>query len=334
MSLLLPCGTAHAARNERLKVAALEIKPERGVDAGVARLLDEVILAQLSDDYDVLGKSDISSMLGFEQQKQMLGCSEEASCLAEVGGALGVDYIVSGNLGQVGSLYLINLKLLDATKAKVIKRVSETVEAKEEKLLMGVKSSVTRLMEAIEAARAGAAAPKPEPKPAAAAKPAPEAKPAEAPPAAPPPAEAKAPAPEVKPAETAAAGPAPAPTAPAAPARRSNALPWTGVALGVVTAGTGGFFGWKAMGTTSEIEANAKKVAADGSHIVRDTELRTQRSFQANMANVLVPAGLVVAVVSWLFVKPAASGGGGDGPILAATPLPDGAAVAVGGRLP
>ena len=41
-----------------------------------------------------------------------LGC-EQTSCLAELGGALGVRYLIVPSVGKIGASYLINLKLVD-----------------------------------------------------------------------------------------------------------------------------------------------------------------------------------------------------------------------------
>ena len=66
---------------ERTKVAVLEFKAERGVDESLARLLDEIMLAELApiESLETLAKSDIQSMLGFEKEKQLLGCTDEVS---------------------------------------------------------------------------------------------------------------------------------------------------------------------------------------------------------------------------------------------------------------
>ena len=40
-------------------------------------------------------------MLSMEQQKQALGCDDD-SCLAQLGGALGVPYLFSADVGALG----------------------------------------------------------------------------------------------------------------------------------------------------------------------------------------------------------------------------------------
>ena len=59
--------------------------------------------------------------------------------MAEIGGALGVDRLVIGQIGKLGSSYIVTLKLMDIRDAKVEKRVSKTVLANEDKLIPLVK---------------------------------------------------------------------------------------------------------------------------------------------------------------------------------------------------
>jgi hypothetical protein len=52
--------------------------------------------------FKVITSDAIRAMLAFEKQRQMLGCTD-ADCLAEVGGALGVDYLVSGKVSRLAA---------------------------------------------------------------------------------------------------------------------------------------------------------------------------------------------------------------------------------------
>ena len=87
--------------------------------------------------FDVVGRSEIfRAMLGFEKQRQAVGCTEDASCLAEIGGALGVDYILIGSLGQtLGALARLDLKLVETRKARVRNRIGVSLQGQQEKLV-------------------------------------------------------------------------------------------------------------------------------------------------------------------------------------------------------
>jgi len=115
--LLIPL-TAGAA-----KLAVTEIKVRRGVDPVIARVVEEFLANETARlrDYQVIGRDDIQRMFDHEQQKQMVGCDED-SCLAEIGGALGVDLLLAGSMDKVGETLLISIKLINIRTAQVERR--------------------------------------------------------------------------------------------------------------------------------------------------------------------------------------------------------------------
>jgi TolB-like protein len=142
----LPVG-AEAPVGKKVRVAVMEMRP-LGTEAVKAELLSEVALTEASRvaGLEVIGRSDIAAMVGFEKQKQMLGCADDAGCLAEIGGALGVDYVLLGSLGRLGNLYRVDLKLVDARKARVLARTGDSVTGEEEKLVATVQKAVRELV--------------------------------------------------------------------------------------------------------------------------------------------------------------------------------------------
>jgi hypothetical protein len=76
----------------RTKLAVLDLKAERGLDEGLVKLLNELLLSEFeaAKIFEVVGGSDIDSMLKFEEKKRLFGCTDIA-CLSEIGGALGVE---------------------------------------------------------------------------------------------------------------------------------------------------------------------------------------------------------------------------------------------------
>ena len=109
----------------------------------------------------VIGSSDVAAMISAEQQKQALGCDED-SCLAELGGALGVPYLLTGSLGRVGSRYMLNIKLLAVEEAKVAGRITQMFTS-EDALADGLGGSLQALLDdafgAAHAAPSASAAP-------------------------------------------------------------------------------------------------------------------------------------------------------------------------------
>lgn len=151
LALSLP-GLVAAA--PRARIAVMEIEPIQGVQAGTAAVLSNVAADDIArNGFDVMSRKDITNLLGFEKQRTMLGCSD-ASCLAEIGGALGVDYMFTGQVGQIGSQYHLSLQLVDVRKARVAVRSSRFSERNEDALLRATREAIAGALVAI---RPGAA---------------------------------------------------------------------------------------------------------------------------------------------------------------------------------
>jgi hypothetical protein len=147
--VLLAPGAAVADAPQRTKLAVMDLRAERGMDPSLVRLLNEVLLAsfQQQGQYETIGSSDIVAMLTLEEERiKLTGCADDA-CLAEIGGALGVDLLAAASAGRVGSLWVLTLKLVDVKRARVLARAVEEVEAAEEKLLAGVRRAVASVVD-------------------------------------------------------------------------------------------------------------------------------------------------------------------------------------------
>jgi len=130
-----------------VKVAVLELR-SMGVERQTAELLTEVALTEAArfKEFQVIGESDLAALLGLERKKQVLGCQEDAACMAEVGGALGVELVLVGSVGKVGELRRIDLTLLDVAKARVRGRFGESVEGGAERTVAAVQRGVADLL--------------------------------------------------------------------------------------------------------------------------------------------------------------------------------------------
>jgi TolB-like protein len=127
----IPLTTVHAAERQKLAVLDLEAK---GVDKATVETLTDIVTVALKKlgVFDVISRADIQQMLNFEESKQLVGCTSSSSCIAEIGGALGVARVVTGSVGKVGTKYVINLSLLDTKSAKVIERESRDASTEED----------------------------------------------------------------------------------------------------------------------------------------------------------------------------------------------------------
>lgn len=122
-------------------LAALGAPPE------LAQNLTAIVAAEVGryDDVKPITKREVAALLDVERQKQLVGCTDD-TCLSSVVGALGVQKIVSGQIGKVEHSYVLTLHLIDARTAKVEGRVVRTVPVESEGLVAAAKSAVTDLI--------------------------------------------------------------------------------------------------------------------------------------------------------------------------------------------
>ena len=137
------------------KVAVWSIQPAQGISAGAAQVLEDVVATELARTgrFQVIGRADLAALLGYERQRQVLGCVE-SSCLAEIGGAVGAELVLSGQAGQLGSQYRLSLLLVDARKGVAVARAARFTAATEDALAAAVPEVVADLVGA--SPRAGA----------------------------------------------------------------------------------------------------------------------------------------------------------------------------------
>ncbi|MBI3178991.1 MAG: hypothetical protein HYZ27_04980 [Deltaproteobacteria bacterium] len=83
----------------------------------------------------VLGASEIASMIALERQKDLVGCADDVSCLAEIGGALGAELLALGTVGKVGTLHVLTLKLVNTRETRTLRHVSQEVAGGAENLV-------------------------------------------------------------------------------------------------------------------------------------------------------------------------------------------------------
>jgi len=143
-AVLLP-GLALAA--ERPKLAVMDLAAKSGIEQAQLDVLGDMLATEIRviGLHEVVTKSDIQSMLGLERSKELRAC-DDASCMAEIGGALGVELMVSGNVGRFGKVYAVNLKLINVKQAKVDNSVFRKVEGGEQALLDDFPIAVRQLL--------------------------------------------------------------------------------------------------------------------------------------------------------------------------------------------
>ncbi len=133
LSGLVPIATLGA---EEVPVAVMEFASKGGIEQNQMDALSDMLANEIRGlgNYKVISKSDIRAALQMEEQKALLGCSDE-SCVAEIGGALGVRFVVVGNISLFGRTYLLNLKLMNVESVSVVNSISKTIKGEPDGLI-------------------------------------------------------------------------------------------------------------------------------------------------------------------------------------------------------
>lgn len=143
----LPNSADAAAATRRLSIAALEIEAIQGVSPGTAKILSNLVANRVGQSgVEVITSGEIANLLGHEKQKQLMGCSEDSGCLANIASALGTDFLLAGQVGKIGSRFNLSLTLLDLRSSKVVQRASKLCEATEDALVDAAQTAVGELL--------------------------------------------------------------------------------------------------------------------------------------------------------------------------------------------
>ncbi|HEY8212401.1 MAG TPA: hypothetical protein VIG99_33185 [Myxococcaceae bacterium] len=123
---LAASGADPAPKAEKPKLIVLDLAPGGGVDPSVAAALTEAVTQEVADRgfFRVLSSKEVQTMMGFERQKQMVGCSDESNCLTELGGALGTRFVMGGAVTKLGNAYQLSLQMLDSQRAQPVGRAT------------------------------------------------------------------------------------------------------------------------------------------------------------------------------------------------------------------
>jgi TolB-like protein len=143
----------HLPKAKHQSFAVFALKPT-GLTPETAANLTHVLSTEVKgiDGATVVSRDDIAAMLQLQAARQKTGC-DDPSCMSEIGNALGVDRLITGDAGKVGSLYLVNLRLIDVRQGVVENRVTESFEGNEEQLLRSVRFATRNLLGISEPAK-------------------------------------------------------------------------------------------------------------------------------------------------------------------------------------
>ncbi len=152
-----PVSASPFAGTSKIKVVVMDLRATGDLPPDFIGSLSSLIAQELErlGPFAAVASQDVLQMVTFETMRQQLGCDAGASCLAEIGGALGADYMVSGNLSFIGGAYLLQLQLLDLAGSNVVGRVGRDYAGAPSGLLEEVRVATRLLVRDVLAKKSG-----------------------------------------------------------------------------------------------------------------------------------------------------------------------------------
>ena len=111
------------------RLAVLDFSLAGSAHPDLARVLADAAAAcaAAEPDHQVLAQGEIVALLGLERTRQMLGCTDDSGCMAELAGALDSDRLLSGSLTILERTSLVTVRLIEVKKSRTLARVTATL---------------------------------------------------------------------------------------------------------------------------------------------------------------------------------------------------------------
>lgn len=151
---LFVLAASSEAKSHSPKVMVLDLTHDESLKPSTMATLNGFLAGAVRDEgFTVITPSQIGAVLGLERQKQLLGCAE-SSCLAEIGGAMGVDFIVQGTVSIFSRSSALTLTLVDQRGIAVASQRKLVQGTDTEAFIPAITALVPKLMAAARPAGA------------------------------------------------------------------------------------------------------------------------------------------------------------------------------------
>ncbi|MBD3241590.1 MAG: hypothetical protein GF331_13455 [Chitinivibrionales bacterium] len=136
LAVVVAAFAAPEAAPSRASVAVMTLKNAAGVSPEDAELLSDRLRIELFNTgmFSVMERSQMQEILK-EQGFQLSGSCTDEGCMVEMGQILGVNQLIGGSIGRLGTMYLINLRCIDIKTAQIVAVVSEDIPGSIEKVV-------------------------------------------------------------------------------------------------------------------------------------------------------------------------------------------------------
>jgi hypothetical protein len=148
-------GPAFGA-TEKIKLAVMDLGGAHNLPTETVTSLGNAVAETLEGmgPFKAISSADIRQALTFAANQQALGC-DSMSCMAELGGALGADYLVTGGITYVDGTYVSQLILTSVRDSRVESRVSREYRGDTHGLFEELKSLSRMLVRNLLGQRSG-----------------------------------------------------------------------------------------------------------------------------------------------------------------------------------
>lgn len=132
VTLILAGNTAAAApvniATKKTSIAVMTLKNSAGISPGEIELLSDRLRAELfkTDMVEVMERDQMQAILK-EQGFQQSGACTDEGCMVQMGQMLGVQKLVTGSIGKLGSMYMINARIIDVSSARIVVVVNRDI---------------------------------------------------------------------------------------------------------------------------------------------------------------------------------------------------------------
>jgi len=130
----------------RTSVAVMTLKNSSGVSEGEAELLSDRLRIELfnTGEFGVMERGQMREILKEQGFQQSGACSDEG-CMVEMGQLLGVQQLIGGSVGRLGSMYLVNIRCINVSTARIEAVVSEDITGSIEQVAKALPRIAVRL---------------------------------------------------------------------------------------------------------------------------------------------------------------------------------------------
>jgi len=149
LSLIPPEKLSHTPASAEKKQPTIGILSIRSTDKKSESL--EPISNQIAQEFEsataakILFLDDIRKLLHSEGNDRLLSCYSD-SCISQIGSKAGVDIVIVGNISKLGSTHVLDLKMIDVLRDKILTRTSIRVTEDLGLILSEIPNAISKLV--------------------------------------------------------------------------------------------------------------------------------------------------------------------------------------------